>query len=161
METPEPAAQSVTMQEFHRKIATELFTGVFTLLDKAERTCAENDRMIHAAHASRYHWDHCGSPVNFAMGEWQCSRVHSALGQSDAAIYHGLRALELAEDHDLGPFHLGYAHEALARAFAGRDPAKAAHHLQRAHEIAAEMTDADEKAQLQTDLEAIRPSGAE
>ena len=156
METPESGTQPIQKEDFHRQIATELFAGVFTLLDKPERTCAENDRMIHAAHASRYHWEFGGSPVNFAMGEWQCSRVHSALGQSDAAIYHGLRSLEWAEDHDLGLFHRGYAHEALARAYAGKDSEKAAYHLRRATEIAAEMTDPDERAQLEQDLASLR-----
>src|SRR5215217_3344776 len=121
MEPETPADTPISSGEFHRRIATELFAGVFTLLDKSERTCAETDRMIHAVHAARYHWGFCDSPVNLALSEWQCSRVHSALAQWESGIYHGLRALELAEDYDLGPFHVGYAHEALARAYEIKD----------------------------------------
>ena len=31
--------------------------------------------MIHAAHASRYHWSQVGTKANLARGEWQVSRV--------------------------------------------------------------------------------------
>ena len=42
--------------------------------------------MLHAAHASRFHWGEVGEPVNFARGEWQISRVYAVLGRPEPAI---------------------------------------------------------------------------
>jgi len=142
----------MSIEQFHRKMATDLFNGVWALLDKPERNCAETDRMIHAAHASRFHWEFGGSPVNLAIGEWQCSRVHAIVGHPDAAVYHALRYLELAEDYSLGPFHVGYAHEALARANSKRDPEKAGIHLARAKRAVAEVEDEESRSLLEKDL---------
>jgi len=54
----------------HRQLAVDLFNHTWELLDKSERTQAEADEMIHAAHASRYHWGLAGTAVNLARGEW-------------------------------------------------------------------------------------------
>src|SRR6478736_3842806 len=65
-----------------RQLAVDLFNHTWELLDKADRTAADNDEMIHSAHASRFHWgevpDH--EPGNVARGEWLCSRVYAVLG---------------------------------------------------------------------------------
>ena len=66
-----------------KQLAKDLFNHVWTLLEKERRTTAEDDEMIHAAHASRYHWGKVGEPVNLARGEWQCSRVYAVLGRVD------------------------------------------------------------------------------
>lgn len=161
---PEIAPQPVTPEEFHRQLATELFNGVWSLLEKPERTCAETDRMIHAAHASRFHWEFGGSPINFALGEWQCSRVHAEVRQPDAALYHALRSLEFAEDFELGAFHLAYAHEALARAHALANKAeRSAEHLAKARRFAGEIAETEERELIEKDLaeiEALTTAGA-
>ena len=153
---PEASASPLSIEQFHRKMAADLFNGVWALLEKEERNCAETDRMIHAAHASRFHWEFGGSPVNLAIGEWQCSRVHAVVNQPDAAVYHALRYLELAEDYQLGAFHVAYAHEALARAYLLTNKEKAAHHLERARAAVAQITDEEERALVEKDLATIR-----
>ncbi|MBA3365103.1 MAG: hypothetical protein H0U03_04865, partial [Actinobacteria bacterium] len=60
-----------------RQLAVDLFNFVWTLLEKADRTGEEDDTMLHAAHASRFHWGEVGAPVNLARGEWQVSRVYA------------------------------------------------------------------------------------
>jgi hypothetical protein len=151
----EAPSEPISLEKFHHDLATELFRHVCDLLEKPDRTCAENDRMIHAAHASRFHFDLGGTPSNVAIGEWQCSRVHCALRQQDAALYHAWRALETAEAYQLGPFHLAYAHEALARAFALNDPAAMEKHLASAREISAGIEDEGARAMLEKDLAAV------
>ena len=123
-------------------MAVELFNAVWGLLESENRNCAETDRMIHAAHASRFHWEIAGQPINWGIGEWQVSRVHAVLKQQDSALYHARRYLEIAEDYDLGPFHVAYAHEAIARAFAINNPEKAAEHLAKAREHGEKIGDA-------------------
>ena len=102
----------------HRQFAVDLFNAVWSLLEKPERTQAEVDEMVHAAHASRYHWGKAGTAVNLARGEWQISRVYSVLSRPEPALYHAHRCLEICQEHTIGDFDLAYAYEALARAAA-------------------------------------------
>jgi hypothetical protein len=39
-----------------KQLAIALFNSVWEMLEKSERNQAEDDNMIHAEHASRYHW---------------------------------------------------------------------------------------------------------
>ena len=64
--------------------AVDLFNYTWTLIEKADRTPAEIDEMIHAAHASRYHWSKAGTTVNLGRGEWQVARVYAVLGRGGA-----------------------------------------------------------------------------
>ena len=54
-----------------------------------------------------------GGPIDLVKR--QEDLVELIRGHADAAARFGTRALRLAEEHDLGPFYTGYAHEALAR----------------------------------------------
>ncbi|MFQ5871688.1 MAG: hypothetical protein ACE5IB_05985 [Candidatus Geothermarchaeales archaeon] len=107
-----------TEQEWHRKSAVDLFNSVWSLLEKEDRTREEDDRMVHAAHASRLHWGEVGTAVNLVRGEWQVSRVYSVLERPQPAMYHAMRCLEICEANDIGDFDLAFAYEALARASA-------------------------------------------
>ena len=105
-------------QQTHRRLAMDLFNRVWELLDKTDRTASEIDEMIHAAHASRYHWGEIGTPLEFERGEWQISRVYSTLKRSEPALAHAERCLEICEANGIGDFDLAFAYEALARAHA-------------------------------------------
>ena len=76
--------------------------------------------MIHAAHASRYHWGQVPSvtPAHLARGEWQISRVYAVLGRAEPALHHARRVLELCQQNGIGEWDLAFAYEALARAYA-------------------------------------------
>lgn len=104
--------------ETHRQLGIDLFNLVWSYLDKTQRTIEENDAMLHAAHASRYHWSQVGTPVNLARGEWQVSRVYSVLRRSEPALYHAQRCLDICLKNQITGFDLAYAYEALARGYA-------------------------------------------
>ena len=104
--------------EQHRRFAVDCFNHTWELLDKKRRTREEDDEMIHTAHASRYHWGVIGTPVHFARGEWQISRVYAVLQKPEPALYHARRCLEICQENGIGDFDLAYAYEALARASA-------------------------------------------
>ncbi|MGD8998268.1 MAG: hypothetical protein PVH80_09170 [Anaerolineae bacterium] len=109
--------------ELHKRFAVDLFNLVWELLDQEDRTPEQEDRMIHAAHASRFHWGEIGTPLEFERGEWQISRVYAVLDRPQAAIYHAQRCLMLCEANQIGDFDLAFAYEALARAYAVADDA--------------------------------------
>ena len=106
----------------HRQLGVDLFNEVWRLMRSRE----DDDRMIHAAHASRYHWGEAPEckPENLARGEWQISRVYTVAGLPESALRHGLRCLDHCEANGLTDWDLAYAYEAVARAYAvaGKDP---------------------------------------
>ena len=99
-----------------RKLAGALFNRVWELMEKPRRAQEEDDEMIHAAHASRYHWGVVGEAENRARGEWQISRVYTVLGRGEPAIAHAQRCLEICGQHGLADWDIAYAYESLARA---------------------------------------------
>ena len=103
-------------KSIHRQMAIELFNLTWDLIEKPDRTQAETDRMINAAHASRYHWEIAGDAVNIARGEWQISRVYAVAGRPEPCLYHAERCLQVTLENDLVDFDLAFAYEAMARA---------------------------------------------
>ena len=106
----------------HRRLGVDLFNFTWTLIEKADRTPEETDTMIHAAHASRYHWSKAGTTVNLGRGEWQISRVYSVLGRAEPALWHAKRCVAYAEaavaNGETEDWDLASAYEAMARAHA-------------------------------------------
>lgn len=138
----------------HRQLAVTLFNRTWELLDKDGRTDAEDAEMLTAAFTSRYHWLAIGDAKNFSVSDWQVSRVAAVLGYPDLAYHFARRSLEVASSGDLGPFYVGYAHEALARAaqLAGnRD--EAAEHLATARDLLEQVNDTSARELLADDLD--------
>jgi hypothetical protein len=143
-------------RSLHRKIGSDLFNYTWSLLDRKDRSEEEIDEMLHAAHASRYHWGHAGTSLNRSIGEWQVSRVYAILGRAEPAFYHARRALEIARRNRLSRFYLAYAYEALARAaaVAGQRPARN-RYLREARKIGAGVRNQDDRRMLLEDLVTI------
>lgn len=102
----------------HKQMAVNSFNAVWDLLDLPERTKKEEEKMIHLAHASFWHWkqvvDH--TPQNISIGYWQLSRVYAVAQLGERALYFGERCLEVSMKNKIEPFYIGYAYEALCRA---------------------------------------------
>ena len=107
-------------QAIHRELGVSTNGEVWSLLEKTDRSDAENRRMVHAAHTSHYHWLHAGDAVNEQRGEWLISRTYVVLGFGEAALRHALRCVELTEEHKskMKDFDVAFSVEALARAHA-------------------------------------------
>lgn len=142
----------------HRRLAVNLFNHVWTLLDAPQRSIDDDFEMIHAAHASLWHWSRpgAGEPVNLARGEWQVSRVYAAVGRAEPAMTHARRCLAMCEAHGIGDFDLAFAHEAIARAAAvAGDTGLRDIHLQRARACAGAIADPEDRDHLLAQLETI------
>jgi DNA-binding transcriptional MerR regulator len=103
----------------HRQLGADLFNSVWSLLETEERSAAQNDEMVHAAHASVWHWSQTGVPdlrQRLAVGEWQCSRVYAVLERAEPALHHAHRCLDLVEEGGLEDWVSASAYEAMARA---------------------------------------------
>lgn len=103
--------------KMHKKLAVDNFNNTWDLIDKKDRSKEEDRAMIHTAHASLFHWMQIGSPLEFARGEWQVSRVYSLLGMGESALYHGKASLDLCLENEIKDFDLAFGYEAVARAY--------------------------------------------
>ena len=109
--------------------------------------------MLAATFAQKWHWSAVGDARNWAIADWQVSRVLAVLGYADLSRRFGERSLEIALEHDLDPFVKGFAHEAIARAAADVDDIDTfTDHIAAARELATEIEDPDDREVLQADL---------
>jgi DNA-binding transcriptional MerR regulator len=143
--------------EVHRRLGTDLFNYVWTLIEKPDRTPAEIDEMIHAVHAQVWHWSKAGTTVHLGRGEWQIARVYSVLGWGHEAVFHAGRCVAYAEQaHASGEtesWDLAGAYEAMARALAvAGDRAAAEGWRDRAKAAVAAIEDADDREPIEQDI---------
>ncbi|WP_345244327.1 hypothetical protein [Pontibacillus salipaludis] len=110
-------AQLHSLKGFHKRMAVDLFNYVWTLLELEDRSEEQEETMIHAAHASRYHWEQIGTSLNKVRGDWQLSRVYSVTGREEPALFHAKICLDLCLQEEIGDFDLAFAYEAMARSY--------------------------------------------
>jgi DNA-binding transcriptional MerR regulator len=139
-----------------RQLATDLFNLVWTLLEQPGRSTEDDDRMVHAAHASRYHWGQVGGPEQIAIGEWQCARVYSALGRAEPALHHARRCLAIVSAAEVPGWLVASAHEGLARALiTGGNREEAQRERSAAHEVLKTVGDPEDRQVVEDDLASL------
>jgi hypothetical protein len=114
-----PAEKTIDT-DIHRAAAVQTHGETWGLLEKADRTPEDDERLIHTAHTSCYHWLHAGTAVHRQRGEWLISRVYATLGLGEAAVRHARRCAEItaSSPEGLEDFDHAFALEALARSHA-------------------------------------------
>lgn len=139
-----------------RQLGVDLYNSTWVLLEKADRTPAETDEMIHRAHASRWHWARVGADVNLARGEWLCSRVYATLGRGEPALWHARRCVEINESlpaESRESWDLPAAYEAMARAsLVAGDSASGAVWKAKAITALDDIADPDDRMPIEQDL---------
>lgn len=145
-----------TPEAVHRYFSAFCFNLTWDLLEKPDRSAAENEAMIQACLASLWHWNQrpdCTDRER-SVGAWQAARVYAVVQQADNARRYGQMALSFANDQP--PFYQAYAYEALARAEAvagNRNTAE--RHLEQARQLAGQVEKAEEQELILTDLNTI------
>ena len=141
--------------EVHKFHGIESNMRVWELLGKESLTSAEKQEMMHAAHASLFHWNKVGTAVNETRGEWMISHVYAFLRWSQPAMYHAERCLKICVDNNIGDFDLAYAYESMARALASNeDPEEAKKYLDLAGKASDIIADPENKKLFIADFEA-------
>jgi hypothetical protein len=152
MKTP----QTLDKADAHRFFSADCFNRAWELMEKTERTAEQDQQMILLCQASLWHWtqrDDC-TACNLSIGYWQASRVYALLGQADNAKRYA--EICLRQSADQPPFYPAYAHEALARAALLRGDKRAMQeHLIEARRLLENVDDAEDRALLQKDLDAL------
>ena len=149
-----PSADEVA--EWHRRFGVDLFNATWDLLDTADRTTDQDAEMLASALASRHHWRQVGDAKNFAISDWQVSRVFAVTGAGQLAREFAAQSAALCQEHDLGPYLLAYAHEGIARAaLVDGDEATALKHVAAARALAAQVEDEASRALIEADLDEL------
>lgn len=141
-------------QESHKKFAIDLNNLVWNLLGNDGRTQENDDMMVHAAHASYFHWSKVGKPINLQRGEWMISHVYAVINRPESAVYHAQRCLELTSQHNCIDFDLAYAYEAMARAYAAiGEKSKCTEYIELAKKAGEEIKDQKNRELFFSDFE--------
>ncbi|MFJ7727627.1 hypothetical protein ACIQXV_15865 [Neobacillus sp. NPDC097160] len=143
----------------HKQMAVNCFNAVWDFLDLPERTKEEEEKMLHLAHVSFWHWTQVEEHTtkNLSIGYWQLSRVYAITELGERSHYYANRCLEVSKDNNIEPFYIGYAYEALSRAntLLGRyDLSKI--HSEHAIEYAQKVKDESSKNMLLNDIQIIK-----
>lgn len=147
---------SEDIKDIHRKFAVDCFNRTWELMNKTDRTTDEDFKMIHTAHASRYHWGEIGTPLEFARGDWQLARVYAVIGMGKAAYRYSQSSLKHCLDNEIGDFDLAFAYESLARASAIRgDESRLAHFKELAVEAGNAIAQDDDRDYFFSELKTL------
>lgn len=137
----------------HRYFAGYCFNAAWDLIEKTDRSAADDRQMIALNQASIWHWSQrpdCDDE-KLSIGYWQASRIHALLGLGDEAMRYAQVCMSYSGA--LAAFYLGYAHEALARAARLRGDADAAvRYAEMARVLAQQVDNAGSRQQLLDDL---------
>ena len=137
----------------HRQLGVDLFNHAWTLLERAERTADEDDELLGAAHASRYHWSKASTDARHqARGEWQLARVYAVLGRGEPAVHHAQRCLDWCGRGEVEDWDVAFAHEALSRAYrVAGNAAEAERHKALARELGELIAAAEDREHFDRD----------
>jgi hypothetical protein len=139
------------LQEFHRQIARKCFNEAWDYLEKKNRDANDEQQMLHLVHTARYHWTFVGTDNNFAVGDWQISRVYAALNEPRLALHFAKSSLERMERNNLSDI-LCTGYEAMARAYAvAKESQPARDYIKRAREQLAKSHVDDEDRKIYLD----------
>ena len=149
--------EKYTQEEAHKMFARTFFGKTWELLEKADRSELEDELMVHAAHASNYHWLQVGTGLNHQRGEWLIARAYSVLGLGGAALKHTKRCLALTEKYAdlMEDFDLAFAYEGAARANAiASNQEEAQKYIQLAQDAGEKIGDKKDREYFFKDFEA-------
>lgn len=136
------------LKRAHRWFGVECNNNCWDLLEKPDRTCEEDEQMVHLAHAACMHWKEVGTSLNHQRAQILLTSVYAHLGYADAAMRHAKRTLDLCEGNgdEQTTYDRASSYECAARAHAcAKEISRAKELKQTAIELAKQLDDAEEK----------------
>jgi hypothetical protein len=144
-----------------RELGKWCFNRTWELIEREDRTPAEDDEMLLTAFASQYHWSRAGTTIHQARSEWQVARVSGLLGRYDEAVRHSRRCLEITETTKFEDFDLAFACEGMARSLAlAGEMEEARAFADRAATAGAQIADQEDRQIFMADLATLPLSAA-
>lgn len=105
-------------KKWHLQFAKSANQEVWKWLEKPRISLDEKQQLIHATHASCFHWSIAGGKVHQQRANWLLSRVYVVVDDAPQALKYAQVCLDLTKTYvrEMQDFDLAYAYEAMARA---------------------------------------------
>ena len=141
---------------WHRTFAVAAFNRSWDLIDKADRSPAEDAELLTAVFASRFHWEPIGDDENKAVGDWQIAHAASHLDLPQIALTFATSALERAQAAGRTDWLLASCYEGVARAHAiAGDRDERDRYVELARAVLAGVDDPDDRDLIESQLSTI------
>ena len=110
-----PAREDV--QKWNRWFAVECNNHAWRLAEQVSRTPAEDEEMVHAAHAATLHWSRVGTELHQARAAMLLGQVHALVGDGKRALRYARESFAfVTARQDTPGWELAFAHAALGSA---------------------------------------------
>jgi hypothetical protein len=133
----------------HRWFAVELNNTTWDWLEAGNYNAQSAEPIVHAAHASCYHWLQVGGAANHARAECLVANVLAAIGDGSGAIRHARRCVGLikANPAEMCDWDWAFTFDALARGHAAAKETKQAALVRlQARELREKIADKEDQA---------------
>lgn len=138
--TDKPTPEDVAL--WQRRLASQANNRAWTLAEMLHRSQAEDEEMLHAAHAAMYFWNMVGEPSHHAHAAQLLAHVYALLKLPEPAAHYLNKALPYFEQHGSAPWERAFAHAVAANvAYAEGDAAAHAKQYAQAKEAATHIID--------------------
>jgi hypothetical protein len=142
-DAPDPA----DVEKWQRWFAVECNNRAWRLAEQATRTPAEDEEMLHSAHAAALHWSKVGTELNQVRATMLLAQAHALVGDGPRALGYARPAFAYVTEHESEPWELAFAHAVMANAAAAsQESSLHATHYARAKALGNALTDEEEHA---------------
>lgn len=141
---------------WNRWFAIECNNLAWRLAEMPARSAAENDEMLHVAHAAAFHWAKVGTELHQARATMLLGHVHALLGNGAIAMGYARQSFAYVSSHDSPHWEVAFAHAVLANAAAAAGERELhAQHYARAQALGTALEDAEDRAIFEKTFKAI------
>ena len=116
------------------------------LIELPSRTPGETHELLHAAHASAWHWARVGTDLNEARAQMLLGFAHAVAGDGPLALRYATASFNYFDEHGAADWEQAFAHAVLAAAArAAGNPELHREHYAEASRAAAAIADAEDR----------------
>ncbi|MGC4084944.1 MAG: hypothetical protein QM736_23215 [Vicinamibacterales bacterium] len=134
------------ISQWHKRFAVACNNRAWELVERADRTPSEVHEMLHAAHASAWHWARVGTALNEARAHMLLGMAHALAGDGSLALRYAMLAFNYFNEHDAPDWEQAFAHATLAAAArSAGNAALHAEHYAEAERLGAAIADVDDR----------------
>jgi hypothetical protein len=102
--------------KWQRWFAAACNNRAWELIERERRTAAEDHEMLHAAHASAWHWARVGTELHEARAKMLLGMAHALAGDGPLALRYATASFNYFNEHDAPDWEQAFAHLVLAAA---------------------------------------------
>lgn len=140
-----PSADEIAT--WQKRFAVVCNNRAWQLVEKAERTPSEVHEMLHAAHASAWHWARVGTALNEARANLLLGLAHALASEGPLALRYAMSAFNYFNEHEAPDWEQAFAHASLAAAAkAAGNPELHREHYAEAQRLGEAIADSEDRA---------------